>query len=215
MADLTNFERSRVEHEASQVCISKGSYVFNSGEYYPYWLGVATGALRSTGSSAEGKQVNFVYILPGTWFGEGTLINHEERRYSLQAVESTLLLRLPAETFNWLIDSSIRFNRFIIRQMSATLSQFIAMVEYERTLNTTARVACLLASVFRYNVVMDKRKNFNYDLTIPQEDLAMMCGVSRQTFNTILKKLQQQGIIELAYRRLRILDIERLRTFDQ
>ncbi|MCZ7559789.1 MAG: Crp/Fnr family transcriptional regulator [Burkholderiaceae bacterium] len=215
MSDLTEFERSRVEHEATEIRVQKGAYVFHCGETYPFWLGVAAGTLKSMKLSSVGKQVNFVYILEGTWFGEGTLINHEPRRYSLQAVEDTLLLRTPAETFNWLIDSSIRFNRFIIRQMSATLSQFIAMVEYERILDKSARVACLLASVFQYNVVAGRREKLNLNLTIPQEDLAMMCGVSRQTFNEILKELQQQGIVEIAYRSLRILDLDRLRKFGQ
>lgn len=215
MADLTEFERSRVEHEATEIRVPKGSFVFHCGETYPFWLCVASGTLKSTKLSSAGKQVNFVYILEGTWFGEGTLINQEPRRYTLQAVEDTLLLRVPAETFNWLIDSSIRFNRFIIRQMSATLSQFIAMVEYERILDKSARVACLLASVFQFNVIAGSREKRSLNLTIPQEDLAMMCGVSRQTFNEVMKELQRQGIVELSYRSLRILDIDRLRNFGQ
>lgn len=215
MHELTEFERSRVEHEASELRVPKGSYVFHSGENYPFWLGVAAGALKSSKVSSQGKQVNFVYILQGTWFGEGTLVNQETRKYSLQAVDDSLLLRMPAETFNWLLDSSIRFNHFIIRQMSSTLSQFISMVEYERILDTSARVACLLASVFQFNVLAGNRAKVNLNLTISQEDLAMMCGVSRQTFNEVIHELEKLGIVETGYRNLRILDIDRLRRFGQ
>jgi len=47
---------------------------------------------------------------------------------------------------------------------------------------------------------------------LPQEQLALMLSLSRQTTNQILKDLQGQGILHLSYGEIEILDIERLRA---
>jgi len=48
-------------------------------------------------------------------------------------------------------------------------------------------------------------------LHLPQEDLAAMLGLSRQTINSLLKMLEQQGVIELSYGAIEILDFNGLR----
>ncbi|WP_371926595.1 Crp/Fnr family transcriptional regulator [Pseudomonas sp. ANT_H12B] len=49
-------------------------------------------------------------------------------------------------------------------------------------------------------------------LQLPQEQLASMLSLSRQTTNQILKDLQGQGILNLKYGEIEILDAERLRA---
>jgi CRP-like cAMP-binding protein len=49
-------------------------------------------------------------------------------------------------------------------------------------------------------------------LQLPQEQLASMLSLSRQTTNQILNDLQGQGIVNLKYGEIEILDAERLRA---
>ncbi|MNG17210.1 hypothetical protein D3C84_1011800 [compost metagenome] len=49
-------------------------------------------------------------------------------------------------------------------------------------------------------------------LQLPQEQLASMLSLSRQTTNQILKDLQGQGILNLKYGEIEIVDAERLRA---
>jgi hypothetical protein len=46
---------------------------------------------------------------------------------------------------------------------------------------------------------------------LAQEQLALMLSLSRQTTNQILKELQAQGVVQLTYGEIEILDFERLR----
>ena len=46
-----------------------------------------------------------------------------------------------------------------------------------------------------------------------QGELARRLGVSRQTVNAELHRLAERGLIELAFRRIKIADIARLRTW--
>lgn len=47
---------------------------------------------------------------------------------------------------------------------------------------------------------------------LSQADLAIMCGLSRQTLNKVLKAFQDEGLIATAYRRIEILDVDGLRA---
>lgn len=49
-------------------------------------------------------------------------------------------------------------------------------------------------------------------LNISQADLAVMIGVSRQTLNELLRRLQREGLVETSFRRIRVLDPARLRS---
>jgi CRP-like cAMP-binding protein len=49
-------------------------------------------------------------------------------------------------------------------------------------------------------------------LQLPQEQLASMLSLSRQTTNQILKDLKDQRIIGLGYGEIEILDMEKLRA---
>src|SRR5262249_39280880 len=51
-------------------------------------------------------------------------------------------------TFLWLFEHSVAFNRFLVRQLNERLGQFIAVVEYDRTLNVAERVARNIAWLF-------------------------------------------------------------------
>ena len=51
-------------------------------------------------------------------------------------------------------------------------------------------------------------------LKVSQVDLAAMIGVSRQTLNELLKQLEKRGLIEIAFRSIRVMDPERLRDED-
>ena len=84
----------------------------------------------------------------GTWFGEGTMLKNEPRRYDVVALRDTRLALMDRKAFFWLYDNSTAFNRFLVRQLNERLGQFIGLVEYGRTLDATARIARSIASLF-------------------------------------------------------------------
>jgi CRP/FNR family cyclic AMP-dependent transcriptional regulator len=55
---------------------------------------------------------------------------------------------LPVDTFHWLLDHSIGFNRFVMNQLNERLGQFIAAREIDRMNNPDVRVARNLAALF-------------------------------------------------------------------
>jgi len=47
-------------------------------------------------------------------------------------------------------------------------------------------------------------------LKCPQEDLAMMLALSRQTINQVLKQFETQGALKLRYAEIEIADVQKL-----
>ena len=115
---------------------------------------------------------------------------------------------LPVDTFHWLLDHSIGFNRFVMNQLNERLAQFIAAREIDRMNNPDLRVARNLASLF--NPVL--YPGVGQVLRITQQELAYLVGLSRQRVNEALSSLQEQGIIRVEYGGLRVLDLQALRT---
>lgn len=185
-----------------------GDYVCRAGRAPTYWFGVVQGLLKVAIESAQGESVTFTGLPPGGWFGEGTAIKREPYRFNVQALRASTVAGLPIDTFHWLLDHSIAFNRFIMDQLNERLGQFIAAREIDRLHSPDARVARSLAALF--NPVL--YPGVGQVLRITQQELAYLVGLSRQRVNEALANLQACGAIQVEYGGLRVLDLQALRS---
>ena len=185
-----------------------GDYVCRVGRPVTYWFGVVEGLLKMSSDDAQGQTMTFTGVPPGGWFGEGTALKREPYRYNIQALRKSVVAGLPIDTFHWLLDHSIGFNRFVMNQLNERLGQFIAAREIDRLNNPDVRVARSLASLF--NPVL--YPNVGEVLRITQQELAYLVGLSRQRVNEALAALEQQGAIRIEYGGLRVLELSALRS---
>ena len=152
--------------------------------------------------------MTYTGVPPGGWFGEGTALKREPYRYNIQALRNSIVAGLPVDTFHWLLDHSIGFNRFVMNQINERLGQFIAAREIDRMTNPDARVARSLAALF--NPVL--YPGVGEMLRITQQELAYLVGLSRQRVNEALNALQAQNVIRVEYGGLRVLNLDALRS---
>ncbi|MEJ6020878.1 Crp/Fnr family transcriptional regulator [Ramlibacter sp. PS4R-6] len=185
-----------------------GDYVCRVGRPVTYWFGVIEGLLKMSADTDDGHTVTFSGLPPGGWFGEGTVLKREVYRYNIQALRKSIVAGIPADTFHWLLDHSIGFNRFIMNQLNERLAQFISAREIDRMNNPDLRVARSLAALF--NPVLFP--GVGDVLRITQQELAYLVGLSRQRVNEALATLEQQGSIRVEYGGLRVLDLQSLRA---
>ena len=185
-----------------------GDYVCRVGRPVTYWFGVVEGLLKMSSDSAQGQTMTFTGVPPGGWFGEGTALKREPYRYNIQALRKSIVAGLPIDTFHWLLDHSIGFNRFVMNQLNERLGQFIAAREIDRLNNPDVRVARSLAALF--NPVL--YPSVGEVLRITQQEMAYLVGLSRQRVNEALAMLQAQGVIRVEYGGLRVLNPDALRS---
>jgi CRP/FNR family cyclic AMP-dependent transcriptional regulator len=201
-------ERAQAEAQLQVVRAATGDLVCRIGKPVTYWFGVVEGLLKMSTDNAQGATMTFTGVPPGGWFGEGTALKREPYRYNIQALRNSVVAGLPLETFHWLLDHSIAFNRFVMGQLNERLGQFIAAREIDRMNNPDLRVARSLAALF--NPVL--YPGVGEILRITQQEMAYLVGLSRQRVNESLSTLQAQAIIRVEYGGLRVLDLAALRS---
>ena len=208
LALLTESERLRI---APQIVVSDpmpGDYVCRMGRQATFWFGVIEGLLKMSTDSASGRTITFTGVPPGGWFGEGTALKRENYRYNIMALRHSVVAGLPIDTFHWLLDNSIGFNRFVMNQLNERLAQFIEAREIDRSTDPDVRVARNLATLFNPTLY----PGVGEILRITQQELAYLVGLSRQRVNVALNTLEKQGAIRIEYGGMRVLDLAALRS---
>jgi CRP/FNR family cyclic AMP-dependent transcriptional regulator len=208
---LTEEEILKALAGTSERVFAAGAFICMKGEPVDYWMGIISGLGKMASHWTTGKTTSLTGISTGGWFGEGSLLKSETRRYDVMALRDTRVAFMNRSTFNWLLDHSIPFNRYMIAQLNERLGQFIGMMENERMLDTDARIARGLAALF--NPVL--YPGTNSLLQISQEELGYLAGVSRQRANQALKILEDNKLVRSEYGGINILDLEGLRCFGE
>ncbi|MDO8702470.1 MAG: Crp/Fnr family transcriptional regulator [Undibacterium sp.] len=201
----------KVEREVIERFVPAGGYVCRKGDTVDHWMGVIEGFLKMSSVSPEGKTVTFSCMLSGGWFGEGSLLKTEMRKYDVVALRDTRVAFMPRSTFNWLLDNSIPFNRFLLQQLNERLGLFISLVEYDRMLEPDTRVARCLAAMF--NPYLNPGSSMQ--LQISQEEIGYISSVSRQRANQSLQLLEKKKLLSVDYGGITILDLAGLRSFPE
>jgi len=202
-------ERERALADMLVVQVETGELLCRVGRPATYWFGVIDGLVKMSNDTALGVPITFTGVPSGGWFGEGTLLKREPYRYNIQALRRSTVAGIGVDTFHWLLDRSIPFNRFVMNQLNERLGQFIGAREIDRQSHPDARVARSLAALFHpvlYPGVGDL-------LRITQQELGYLVGLSRQRVNESLRALQEAGTIQVEYGGVRVIDLDALRRY--
>lgn len=206
---LAAVQQERVLREVEERRYSGGTVVMRKGEAVEAWTGVIEGLVKINVVALSGKTATFTGVPAGGWFGEGSLLKSEPRKYDVVALRDTRIAWMPRATFDWLLDSSIGFNRYLLVQLNERLGQFIGMVEFERLLAPEARVARCLAELFNPHLYPGHAA----EVAISQEEIGYLSGVSRQRVNQALQVLERAGLLQVEYGRIRVTDLAGLRGY--
>jgi CRP/FNR family cyclic AMP-dependent transcriptional regulator len=206
---LAPAEFDRVANEAFERRVLAGAYVARMGEPVEHWTGVVEGLLKMSVTSPQGKVSTLTGMYAGGWYGEGSLIKREPRRYDVVALRVSRVAQIPLSTFEWLRATSLPFNHHLQHLMNARISVFIGMLEYDRLLTTDARVARCLATLFNADLYPEPQSYVD----LHQQEIALLCGVSRQRVNVALGALQRSGLLRVEQKGVTVLDLYGLRHF--
>lgn len=209
--ELPQDEQERARRGISFRNLDPGASLIHRGDRVDSWIGVVSGLLKLGSITVSGKAVTYAGLPPSCWFGEGSLLKDEPRQYDVIALRRTQVALLNRSTFLWLYDNSVAFNRLLVRLFNERLGQFIALVEYDRTLDSTAKVARNLASLF--NPVISPFVGDHLDIS--QEEIGLLAGVSRPVANRTLQELERAGLLRSEGGGVTILSLDKLRRYGE
>ena len=184
----------------------KGACVLSEGSEVDGWYAVLQGMVKLQSSGRDSKVSTFLGIPEGEWFGEGSALKAEPRQYNVIALRDSLLLRMPLAEFVHLREHSFEFNQFLVTHFNRRLGQAMAIIETQRIGNPTQRVAMYLGADFWGGT---------RQLSLTQEELGHLSGLSRQTVNKVLQGLQEQGLVSLEFAQIKVLRPQALNELGQ
>jgi len=210
LADALSGEQLQRAHTTIVVrSFHPGNFVCHKGDPSNVWVGVFDGLVKATNLSKTGKPVTFATFPANCWFGEGSLLKQEARKYDIIALRDSRIALMPAVTFFWLLDTSISFNRFIMNQLNERLGQFMSAFEHDRLDAREARIAHALADMLHPQLYPSRECR----IEISNEELGHLVGASRPCVSQSLHVLEKSGLIKIGYRTITVIDIDGLRSF--
>ncbi len=203
-AALPEETRTRLLERTFTVAGRKGEVLLAAGTPVKGWYAVLSGLVKLQSASPEGRVSAFIGVPDGEWFGEGSTLKTEPRRYDVIALRDTLLLCLPRAQFDELFATCLPFNHFLVAHLNRRLGQAMTIIEAGRLRAPEQRVALYLSRVFWQG----RRK-----LLLSQEELGHLAGLSRQTVNRALQTLEALGLVSLEFGRVALLDEQALASY--
>jgi CRP-like cAMP-binding protein len=191
--------------------VARGQPVFVAGDGESDVFGVVSGHLDilSRFSTSDGHVAHIAH--PGFWFGFAPLLTGTPRRVTVVARTDAVLAVVRAKRLQRLLRIHPEWWRYLAMaigeyaDITANATSDLMIPENERRV-----VAVLLRLCDCRFSTADGRPPQEIPLT--QAELAAMANVSRNTLGTILRGLQDEGLISIGYGKIRPLQPESLRA---
>lgn len=203
---LPEHERRVVRGELRTVNLATGEYLFRVGVRSPGWYGVVDGLVKWSCRGADGKTLSLAGFSTGSWFGEATMIRGARYEYEVIALRPSRLVMLPRETCERLWNHNIAFTKALMTHLAERVNWLMGSYTGNVLLDvdtTVARAVLAQANATRHSVTPGRLK-------LTQEEIASLCGVSRQRCNAALARLARAGVLRTHYGGMTILDMDTL-----
>jgi CRP-like cAMP-binding protein len=146
---------------------------------------------------------------PGFWYGLHYMLTGTRSVVTALAHTPVRALVLSKSQFDRILAEDPRYYECFARLVLDRYAILVRWFAEVRDLAPEARVRGRLASMATMRR-QDRPESGGVSLAVAQADLARMAGISRQTLNAVLGKLEKVGLIEVGFRRIRVLDADRL-----
>ncbi|CAN7512299.1 Crp/Fnr family transcriptional regulator [Pseudorhodoferax sp. LjRoot39] len=173
-------------------------------------MAVVSGCLEISSSPQGRKYVNAL-LGPGQVAPLVRLLEDVPLPYDYHAHEDSVIVHLPSDAVVAVLDAEPVLWRGVARLGLRRQRQSIALLQNQMLAPVPGRVAATLLSLAELYGAQQDQGGLDLRVRLSQNDLASMLTLSRQTINKELGRLVAQGVIELSYKRIAILDAQALR----
>lgn len=203
---LPELERKLVRADLRVLTVGTGGYLFRAGASSPGWLGVIEGLVKWSSSGADGRSLSIAGFGAGSWFGEATMIRRRPFEYDVVALRPSRLVVLPRDTCERLWNSNIEFTKALMKHLAQRVDWLMGSYTANLRMDVDNSVARAIAAQFDSDLHSGTQRN----LRLSQEEIASLCGISRQRCNAALTRLARAGLLVTHYGGLTVIDMEEL-----
>ncbi len=208
-ANLSPGDLDRIGRIVSLRRVAKREAVFRDGDTAEGFFVVASGSVKVFKLSEDGKEQVLHILEAGHSFAEATLFEGGAYPASAEALADSELLFLPKKAFVELLENNPKMALRMLGSLAKWLRRMTDLVENLALRDVEARLVLYLAEGMRQRGIV-LADGAEFDLPVGKNVLASRLGTVPETFSRTLKKLQEQGIIQVQGKRIRILSADRM-----
>lgn len=195
---------------ATKRTFSRGETLFSEGEKANGFYLLASGSIKLCKISPDGKEKVLHFVHPSETFAEAAFFGDGAYPAEARALEKGEALFFPREAFIGLLERNPRFSLNLIVSLSLLLRRFARQIEELSFAEVPSRLAAYLLELAAKKSTTYQGKTY-LDLEMKKGELASHIGTVSETLSRTLKKLKEEGIIEVNGSRVIIHDMERLK----
>ncbi len=210
LAALTDTDREALARSASRRHYRRGDIIFQKDDPGHSLFIVARGSVRIYLPSALGTDLTLAVLGPGQFFGDLSLLDGRPRSASAAALADTNVVILERSDFVALVRSRPEAAMSVLAVVARRLRETDEMASDLAFLDVGGRLAKKLLDLAATNSVR-RPDGVLVDMTLTQEELANMIGVTRESVNRNLSLFRRVGLIAKEGRRFVLRDPAGLR----
>lgn len=210
--ELAPEEIDRVSVGTRELRVQRGDILFQKGDPTRGFYIVVYGQVKLLFITPNGDEKVIEIMGPGQSFGEALMFMEKPYIVTAHALADSMLLHVSKEVVFEEIDRDPKFARRMIAGLSRRLHHLINDVESYSLRSATQRVIGYLLQPDHD----DDEAHGRTMVTLPASKsvIASRLNITPEHFSRILHELTEAQLIEVAGRTVRILDMEKLRTYE-
>lgn len=183
-------------------------WLWRIGERSGGLWGLAAGGVEAEGHAGPVAPRLALLSRPGSWIGESELLADHPAGVGVRTTRPSSFLFVSRASFLAIARSDPEAWRWLARLAYGHLIETVGVLDDVLRRSSVERVASLILR-------LAEPVRTGLEMRLTQERLAEFAGLSRSSLGDIIGRLAQQGLLELGYRRVRILDVVALQTCAQ
>ena len=201
--------RDEIIASARSEFLERGKETNRQGEPFAGLVCLLSGEMHVLGTARCGDELLLGIHRPGDWTGFLAALDRGPYALSLRAVTDCRIARIDAEATTRIFEKDLdRFKLLMAPELSVSRGAYRYFVETSYR-SPMLRLAERMIALGRWPYSLNDGEPSRLE-TVSQADLANSTRLSRQTINTCLGKLAEQGVITIGYRSIEVLDLHRL-----
>lgn len=204
LANLDAASTRDLAAESRIVTAVKGEDIFAEGDACRGMFLLIEGQMKIYRAAPSGREQIIAIEGPGATIAELPMFDGEPYPASCAAMEDSRLLLIPREAFEELLRRKPEIAIETIRLLGHRLRGLVTLVEELSLLEVPQRLA-------KYLLAVQERRGSTFTLTQSNQEIASRLGTVREIVSRCLHRLEQQGVIAIQGRRIRIIDDQALR----
>ncbi len=199
---------------ASIKTIKKNKVVFNEGDKYNGFYVLLNGTVKVYKLSSDGKEMILHIIKPPETFGEIPLFEGSNFPVNSQTMANSTVIFFPKKEFLNILEQNPQICLNMLAGFARRLRKLTRKVEELTAKEVVNRFAYYLIDEMK-KAGTDKQATPFLELDISKKDIASYIGTITETFSRVLKKLQDDEIIEVTGKKIIIKDYNRLKILSE